>query len=205
MVTIMVHHIHGDGFPEIAGSVSLEKFKKVIDKYPKARFTFDDGLLCHELAVNVLDKKGIQGWFFVNNVNEMEQDRVTRQSPDFYWWFMDVYLGKFPYPNMPDSFLAEFSFYSKVEREYRYIRDILNPDGHDFIMKPFRKPIEFIGLDKLRHHKIGLHTYSHPRRLSMLSVGEQYLQWQLNAEYVGETDCAQHYVLAHLHFAILGW
>ena len=194
MVGIMIHHIHGSGFSPVKGSISVEKLEKTIEKYAKTHiFTFDDRLASQELAIDVLDKKGIQGWFFVVHHNEMEQDRITRESsPDFHGWFMSEYLKNYPYPNMPEDFLSAYPFYTQKEKEYRYIRDVLNPFGHDEIMRPHRRDVALLDLDKIRHHKIGLHSHSHPRRMSHLNAFEQYTEYQLCCDLVGETDCMSH-------------
>ena len=99
-MNIMVHHLHGDGFSPVAGSVDVRVFEKLVDKYPDATWTFDDRLVSQELAVGVLDRKGIRGKFFVVGKNVMEQDRLTREGLDngeplFYaygtWRFTDYF------------------------------------------------------------------------------------------------------------------
>lgn len=186
----MVHGLHGDGFSPVQGSVDIRVLEGVVDKMGNnLTYTFDDRLESQELAVNLLNRKGIRGVFFVNSHNEMEQDRMIRERPDFYNWFMDQY-GK-P-PKMPNDFLIQFSFYSFQDRMYRYIRDIHDPKGHDKIMRPHRKEIKLLDLDKLKGHELGLHSYSHPRRMEQLSYDEQYMEYKLNLDLVPDATSMAH-------------
>lgn len=196
-MNITVHHLHGDGFAPVVGSVDVREFGKLVDKYPDATWTFDDRLVSQELAIGVLDRKGIRGKFFVVGMNTMEQDRMTRErmGADFYEWFFGQFSVR-THPNfdivvVPNDFLAQFSFYSFTDRLYRYIRDISHPAVHDVIMAPLRQPIDQLDLAKIAHHEIGLHSFSHPRRISQLSADEQFAEYRNNLGLVpGATSMA---------------
>jgi len=189
---IMIHHLHGDGFAPVRGSADIRKLERIIDRYGDTlTYTFDDRLPCQELAVNLLDKKGIRGIFFVCHHNVMEMDRATRERmPDFYRWFMNEY--PYPEPTIPDDFLSQYTFYSKKERTYRYIRDILNPIVHEEIMAPLRENVDLLCLDKIRHHEIGLHSYSHPARISRLSEKDQLFEYRENLKMIPEATTMSH-------------
>jgi len=178
MLNIMIHHLHGNGFDPVKGSVHIDDLEKVIDKYgDTARYTFDDRLLSQQLAVELLDKKGIRGWFFVCHHNVMEQDRMTRErTPDFYRWLAGQ-IGVNAISDMPSDFLSEFKFYTLNDRIYRYFRDIQNPKLHESIMSPLRQPIELLPLSKIKHHNIGMHSYSHPNNMDTMSNMEQMNEW----------------------------
>jgi len=185
----MIHHLQGKGFDPVLGSVDIKDLEKLIDKHPNYTYTFDDRLLSQQLAVDLLDKKGIKGWFFVNHHNVMEQDRMTRErmGDEFYGWFFDnykVYFLNEAYKSMGNKFLSQYEFYSDTDRFYRFIRDVYAPSSHETIMKPLRQPIELLPLDKIKHHNVGLHSYSHPNRISQLSEVEQFDEYYFNKKWL---------------------
>jgi len=192
MKTIMIHHLSGQGFDPVAGSVDIKALEKIIDNQ-KYTLTFDDRLQSQELALDMLKRKGIQAYFFVNHHNEMEQDRATRDrlGEGFYAWFFrqfEVMMLPHIVPlTMPDSFLAQYKFYSYEDRLYRYFRDIAYPEIHDIIMKPHREMVELLDLNKLKDHKIGMHSFSHPRRMENLSRDDQFKEYLDNLNYIFET------------------
>jgi len=137
---------------------------------------------------SLLTYSTIKGWFFVNHHNVMEQDRMTRERiPDFYEWFWNkvgnTYLV-YSATDMPDDFLKQYDFYTDNDRLYRYFRDIAYPKAHETIMKPLRQPIELLSLDKIKHHNVGLHSYSHPNRISQLSEVEQFDEYYFNKKWL---------------------
>jgi len=195
----MIHHLHGKGFDPVRGSVDISVLEKVIDTYGDGvLYTFDDGIPSQILGAEMLKKKGIRGYFFVNHHNEMEQDRATRErlGEGFYAWFFrqfEVMMLPHIVPvTMPEDFLAEFKFYSYEDRLYRYFRDMTYPDIHDIIMKPHREPVESLKLEDIKDHEIGLHSYSHPRRMSRLSYDQQYYEYSKNLEMIPEATTMAH-------------
>ena len=192
-MNIMVHHLHGDGFSPVAGSVDVRVFEKLVDKYPDATWTFDDRLVSKELAVGVLDRKGIRGKFFVVGKNVMEQDRLTREgTPGFYDWFFSEYRKLEELPVVPDDFLSQYSFYTKSDRLYRYIRDFAGVELHELIMAPHRRKLDLLDLDKIRHHEIGLHSFSHPLRISRLGRFGQWYEYKACLDLVGGATSMSH-------------
>lgn len=203
---IMIHHLHGDGLKPINGSVPLSKLEKILDKWPDTVFTFDDRLPSQVLALDWLKMKGIKAYFFVNHHNEMEQDRLTREDMHgFYDWFFSEYqktliasLKGYVDPVgtarfiMPGNFLGQYDFYSEDERLYRYIRDIFAPDVHDSIMRPLRREVELLDLDLIKDHEVGLHSFSHPRRISKLHWRAQVREYRLNLEMIPGATSMSH-------------
>lgn len=189
---IMIHHLHGDGFPNVQGSVSVERISQIMDKYPRCVLTFDDRLPSQELVLDLLDRKGKKAYFFVNHHNEMEQDRMIRESygDTFYEWFFSQY--PLPLPNMPDSFLSQWSFYSPEDKMYRWIKDYSDPLAHDHIMAPKRSEVQLLDLDKIKHHEIGLHSYSHPRDMGALDFKDQFMEYYRLKEIVPHAFSMSH-------------
>ena len=123
-MNVMFHHLHGDGFAPVRGSVDVSVLDGLIDKYgDKIRYTFDDRLASQVLAVDLLNKKGLQGWFFVCEENKIEQDKQTMErTPNFYKKFRDAYgierIVK-AWHEMHPEFLKEYPFYTEADRLYR--------------------------------------------------------------------------------------
>ena len=132
--------------------------------------------------------------------------RSTRfaQIGDFYDSFYRV-LEKFPGGNKAKAelegadasgYLADKPFYSLADRKFRYLRDhVLGTEGYHCVMD---RMIEESGMDTeglisklwmnaacLRHlqsdgNVIGLHSHSHPTRISALSENEQFREYRDN-------------------------
>jgi len=176
-VTITIHHIHGDGFPEVKGSISVDHLLRAIksDHF----LTFDDSLKCQELALPLLKKYKKKACFFVNCVNNVERQREFVQDPNFYEWFFSS-VQRVP---APDWFLIEYDFYSQDDKDYRWFRDYVDPKGHDRIVG--FKDIESLDCSLLGKYgqEIGLHTATHPRRLNALDMNEEWREWEDNLIY----------------------
>ena len=191
----MIHHLHGKGFPAVKGSAPIERLERIIDRFGnRILYTFDDRLPSQQLAIETLNRRGIKGYFFIVHHNVMEQDRITReQIPDFYNWFLSQYPGPIL---MPDDFLANYPFYSIEEKQYRYIRDIQDPEFHTQIMADKRKPLKLLELKYLSNHIVGLHSYSHPPRITRLTMVQQWHEWLYNYQMVasafGTPFCMSH-------------
>ena len=170
----MIHHLHGKGFDPVVGSVHIKELDKLIDKYrDELIITCDDRLISQQLAVDLLDRKGIKAWFFVCHHNVMEQDRQTRErmGEGFYCWFINECQKRVK------DFLSQYSFYTYEDRLYRFIRDDKVSGLHEEIMSPLRQPIQYLPLKNIRHHNIGMHTYSHPTNLETMSNHVQGNEW----------------------------
>ena len=103
---------------------------------------------------------------------------------------LDSVLSKFEKIN----YLSEFKFYSRNDRLFRYLRDIiLNEENYDSIMKLMMKNKKFNkknvskklyfskqDLKKInkQNHIIGLHSYTHPTNMDKLSYKKQLLEYK---------------------------
>lgn len=110
------------------------------------------------------------------------------------------------------NYLNEFPFYTENDKWFRYLRDqVLGVQKYEHLMlelmtlKGFSPSdvIEDLWLseDNLkdvanRGHLVGLHSYSHPIRMSKLSYKDQYSQYKKNLNHlssvVGEVVCMSH-------------
>lgn len=100
----------------------------------------------------------------------------------------------------PATYLAECSFYSTNDRFFRYLRDdVLGPERYCRAMDSF---IAARGFDvaaaartlwltddhllelQAADHLVGLHSYSHPTRLSALSRDEQLAEYHANYRHL---------------------
>lgn len=188
MVAIMIHHVHGEGYPETMGSVAIEALERVVEKHPDYTYTFDDGLACQQLAFPVLKNYSAKAIFFVNNQNDNERHRTIRESmkDQFYPRFWEQLGYK---PKYPATFLAEYDFYTPDDKAYRWVRDFSNPEGHDkaieYISDVTQVP-EFIDPQIVvgEGFELGCHSKSHVRRMDSLSYEQQWVEWSDNIEYI---------------------
>lgn len=198
----MIHHIHGGNYPEVKGSISLEQLEKAVQS--DCLLTFDDGLACQELAFPLLQKYGKRAIFSINNINIMEAHKQVMEALGgmFYQTFWK-YVANTAFI-VPKEFLAEYSFYTQEDRKYRYYRDFVDTKRHDEIMlglagnfnidrnKLFIDPQKIVDNGQI----IGLHSYSHPRRMDLLKPHEQFDEWLSN---IGMVRKYQREVLYAVH------
>ena len=186
---VMCHHIHGEGYPQRQGSVAVEQLEAVIRKYPDYTYTFDDGTADQRLALPILSKYNIKGYFFLSNLIAIERDKwmMAKMGLDTFY---KIFFQFFPYCKMPDDFLAEYNFYSIEDRRFRYIRDYQCPEGYrDFMDTTFAcddVPELFLHPAELKAHFIGLHAFSHPADMGLLKPSQQFDEWMLNLQYLSE-------------------
>ena len=67
---VMLHYLHDKKFINIKGSISKEKFEKIVKNNLTKNYvyTFDDGLKSqYYIAKPILEKYNLQGIFFVNS------------------------------------------------------------------------------------------------------------------------------------------
>jgi peptidoglycan/xylan/chitin deacetylase (PgdA/CDA1 family) len=183
---LTIHYIHGNGYPEIVGSVGLEKIEKAL--FNGEELSFDDGLKCQELVFPLLKKYQSKAIFFICNRNDMERHRVIRERLGFDFWvkFWRKYGSK---PQPPKEFLSEYSFYDDNDKAYRWVRDFSDPQVHDEIMDWISDQTEmpeFIDPQIIvdEGHELGLHSATHPRRMDLLKPHEQYNEWIENLAYL---------------------
>ncbi len=181
--------------------------------------SFDDGLKSqYDIAIPILNKYNIKAFFFVftssftNRIDKLELYKYFRSTQfktidKFYKNFfleinklkkidLDSVLSKFEKIN----YLSEFKFYSRNDRLFRYLRDIiLNEENYDSIMKLMMKNKKFNkknvskklyfskqDLKKInkQNHIIGLHSYTHPTNMDKLSYKKQLLEYKKNKQFI---------------------
>jgi peptidoglycan/xylan/chitin deacetylase (PgdA/CDA1 family) len=195
--------------------------------------TFDDNLRCqYDVAAPLLRERGLTAFWFVasgslNCVgNRVETDRAFRTRcfdsiEDFYHAFFRllhdgelgepaaVALAKFD----PQSYLADYPFYSEADRRFRFVRDeVLGPRRYGQLMDAL---IASHGLtraelgrglwmdrDCLRHlhedgHVIGLHSHSHPTRFDRLHPEEQAREYAENQRVLAGITGSPPITVAH--------
>ena len=179
--------------------------------------TFDHALYCqYTLALPILRQRGLTAIWFVctaaltGTPPPLEAFRRFRceyfkRVEDFYAAFFHAADTQFPggrvhraLDDFPDDYLAEFTFYSVMDRKFRYLRDrVLGPGDYVEIMN---RAIESRGLavkdlsngiwleDKLiralrtEGHVIGLHSHSHPMLIERESPETQYAEYKTNRD-----------------------
>ena len=162
---IMFHHFHSSKHNKSQGSISKKDLEDIIDYLSKSFnilnaedytrkayhkilntndicLTFDDALLCqYDIALPVLEKKGIQAYFFVytsifsDKPDNLEIFRYFRNNyynkiDDFYENFFNLFYKENPHLFKKSlqfvkksKYLESFKFYSFNDRFYRYLRD----------------------------------------------------------------------------------
>jgi len=106
---------------------------------------------------------------------------MTRQRmPDFHNWFIGECQKRV------ENFLSQYAFYTYQDRLYRFIRDNQVNGLHETIMKPLRQPIEMLPIDKIKHHNVGLHSYSHPNRIGILAEDLQFDEYYFNKKWLSK-------------------
>jgi peptidoglycan/xylan/chitin deacetylase (PgdA/CDA1 family) len=175
---IMFHHFHSSNIPKSQGSISKKSLEKIIDylvknfnlldaeKFNKKAInkslndkdvclTFDDALLSqYNVALPVLETKGIQAYFFIytsifsDKPEYLEVFTYFRNNfyiniEEFYDHFFTLFKNKntklFEEASKfvrVSSYLSNFEFYSFNDRLFRYIRDnILKKIAYEKLMK----------------------------------------------------------------------
>lgn len=178
--------------------------------------TFDDNLLCqYDIALPVLERYKLKAFWFIFTspllgvIEKLEIYRYFRtvcfkDVEGFYQNFDEAILhsdfkniveGKLK-TFIPETYLAEFPFYTRKDRIFRYIRDqILGPTNYNRIMDQMiavsKVDIETISkklwnfseniCDLIKKgHVIGLHSHTHPTDLKSLAYAEQLKEYQEN-------------------------
>ncbi len=173
---VMFHRFHGNGHPQVQGSISGGVLADLIGCLGRANIlaaeewmcraregalsdndiclTFDDALRCqYDVALPVLRDFGLTAFWFVyssvfeGNIEPLEVYRYFRTTEfpsidDFYRQFFAAASSRFPdeYGSWsdgfnPDVYLADFPFYTRDDRFFRYLRDEkLGPDRYNALM-----------------------------------------------------------------------
>ncbi len=179
--------------------------------------TFDDKLRCQfDIAYPVLTDFGIKAFWFVitspldGNIEKLELYRYYRTTQfghinEFYAAFNEV-IRNSKYQKeadlaliefVPNNYLKEAPFYSREDRTFRYVRDmVLGKKKYEEVMdsmianskiKVNDELLNLLWMDKTclqelgkDGHIIGLHSHTHPTNLVQLGRNEQEVEYKIN-------------------------
>lgn len=182
--------------------------------------TFDDGLRCQfDIALPALEKRGLTAFWFpytaplADELDRLELYRYFRtvcfaNIDEFYGSFEktcrvstyadDIAAGLACFD--PQTYLAEYPFYSDSDRRFRFVRDrILGADRFFQIMDKMIEATGFdcaeasrtlwMGVEELKHldqtgHVIGLHSHTHPTNLTALEASRQDWEFATNTTWL---------------------
>jgi peptidoglycan/xylan/chitin deacetylase (PgdA/CDA1 family) len=192
--------------------------------------TFDDGLAAQkEVAIPVLHRLGLRGMFFVYSgpldghpdVHELYRRFRNEGYPsvdEFYEAFHCMaeacFAGKLRAAHaMPADYLGQFTFYSRGDRQFRYLRDVVL--GAASYREVMERLIESGGKSRAElarglwmtaadlkdlsnaGHLIGLHSYSHPTMLHALSEDDQRSEYAANQRHLEHVTGSKVRAVAH--------
>ena len=208
------------------------KFQNHTLKSNQVCITFDDAIKSQvDIALPKLRSYGLTGFFFIYSSifqgikEKLEIYRYFRTTQfssieEFYEEFFnhlkksrvsDKIQNKLKNFNSTD-YLKNFSFHSKLDKKFRYIRDeILTKDEYciimDTIIQESKINLETVykklwisenDLKKINKegHVIGLHSYSHPTKLSYLSYKNQNEEYIKNKKHL-EKITSEIFTMSH--------
>jgi len=142
-----------------------------------------------------------------------------KDFPSFWAEFVAVSAELFPELTLrleheyPSGYLSDFPFYSESERRFRFLRDsLLRPDAYRVVMDMmldrsaydldsrigslWMDRADLVGLVR-SGHVVGLHSHSHPTRMSELSREDQVEEYTLNFNWINEELGVTPFVVAH--------
>lgn len=180
--------------------------------------TFDDNLLCQfDIALPVLDEFDIKAFWFIYSspligvVEKLEIYRHFRSNNfhsinEFYNSFNTELVKSNISKEVEDrlksfnaeKYLSEYPFYSKEDKVFRYIRDIILGqeryyqimdnmiNGYQIDISSVAKKL-WMEVEEIRYlddtgHVIGLHSHTHPTSLNALPYKEQLAEYTKNHE-----------------------
>ncbi|NQY66659.1 MAG: polysaccharide deacetylase family protein [Flavobacteriales bacterium] len=171
--------------------------------------SFDDNLKCQfEIALPVLEEMNLNAFWFIytsplnGNIEKLELYRYFRYSEfntvDSFYKNFNKIITISNYNNIvkngleqfsAESYLGEYSFYSKEDKKFRFIRDqILGQEKYYQLMDQMisqsgmntEMASKKLWMQKndIKHlsdsgHVIGLHSHSHPTNLEKSTVDKQ--------------------------------
>ena len=190
---------------------------KLINKKIKKKdicLTFDDSLKSQvDIALPILSKEKIQAFFFLytnifeKNFNKLEVFRDFRTTKyrkidffykDFFLQFKKEYPKKYKvFKNTKvKRYLAQYTFYSLKDREFRFCRDkFLSMKNYETLMMKLMKKKKYnlikeknkILMSKSDIKKViknnqllGLHSHSHEINMNKMSYKSQLLDYKKN-------------------------
>jgi len=209
----ILHHV---GLDRIVDAKTWQERALVGALSNECCITFDDGLRCqYDVALPVLRKLGLTAFWFVyslpleRQLDRMELYRYFRTvSFDTVESFYDEFeLAIFSSRHAqcvrvglesfaPETYLAQFEFYTPRDRWFRYVRDkILDESRYFDIMDNMIEAAGFnteklidtlwLGSSEIKSldetaHVIGLHSHTHPTNLTALSRAAQVTEYKTN-------------------------
>lgn len=195
--------------------------------------TFDDNLLCqYDIALPVLNELNIKAFWFIYSsplvgvTEKLELYRYFRSKyfngiNNFYAEFKRILLKTefrdFVLSGLEkfdeNNYLAQFSFYSSEDKEFRFIRDeLLGQQKYyelmDYMIKENNVDVNKISkllwinssqIEKLSNegHIIGLHSHSHPTAIKKLSTTEQTEEYSKNFKVLNKILNTEIITMAH--------
>lgn len=195
--------------------------------------TFDDGLLCqYDIAFPVMEKYSLKAFWFIytthltGNIERLEIYRYFRNEyfhsiDDFYEQFFELIkssksaskVEKALTGFVPEKYLEEFSFYTRNDRIYRFLRDqVLTKQDMDNLMdalmaqKAFNpetlKSLLWIHEEGIKNlsqkgHFIGVHSHTHPTNISKLGKAEQEKEFKENYKILTEITSVEPAYMSH--------
>jgi peptidoglycan/xylan/chitin deacetylase (PgdA/CDA1 family) len=211
-----------DRFVILGAGEFLQKFSRGTLQLGEICLTFDDALKCQfDVAVPVLKRRSIEAFFFVysspflGQPDLLEIYRYFRSTQffsidDFYREFFEsvkLLLGteyidaEFEYKGL--DYLGRFPFYSKNDRWFRYLRDVvLGVRRYDEVMSENMRRHHFdasklagkLWMDNSNlvnmvcdGHLVGLHSFSHPMMMQSLDKKAQEMEYHQNFRHLKET------------------
>ncbi len=195
--------------------------------------TFDDNLRSqYDIAGPVLRNFGLTVFWFVytsvlqgalERLELYRRFRITafEHTDDFYAVFIQAVEQSDYGPEArtllaafdPETYLAEFPFYSETDRRFRYVRDeVLGPERYVAVMDRLitsrglrlRSLADNLWMDDdcLRRlhdagHIIGLHSHTHPTRLAKLDADAQKREYRANHEHLTQLFGEQPACMSH--------
>lgn len=182
--------------------------------------TFDDNLLCqYDIAFEILEKRGLKAIFFIytsiyeDHWVKLELIRRFRETCfNSFEYFLSELIDRIHQldivkdldsqldPIKLKGYLSQFTFYSDVDRQYRYLRDeLLGSDKLHQIIWEWMDEFDanknkwaqetWMSKDLIldlhqKGHIIGLHSHSHPTRISKLSYKNQFEEYKKNSDWI---------------------
>lgn len=181
--------------------------------------TFDDSLLCqYEIAAPILAEEGLTAFYFVyssvftDDPNPLEIYRYFRSTVfvdfatfcDEFMLVTEALYGEALRLGVRDfetsTYLQEFTFYSRADRLFRYVRDIvLTPEQYAEVMRLQMEthnfdisevlPLLFMDSSHLvdlrdTGNRIGLHSHTHPTDMDKLGLTAQQVEYATNRDFL---------------------
>lgn len=193
--------------------------------------TFDDALRCQfDIAAPILAEEGVRAFFFVyssalgEDPDPLEFYRDFRHlhfkaMDDFYRFFFDTVRREFAdlfarcEREFPADYLAQFAFYSEMDRRFRFFRDrVAGPEIYEAVMdrmldaagydRAARRASLFMRPEHVRRlsdagHAIGLHSHSHPTAMALLPQDRQAAEYARNKQVLEDITGRNVWSMSH--------